>query len=111
MIFDTDAMKPRSLIYLCFSLLLLFAQQMAFAGALDHVQKTVFDHQCTYDEGEAADGHLSKHLLIDEFDDAPMAVFAMPHMASIAIAHIEVAFDQFFHIASPHYFSRAPPVV
>jgi len=103
-------MKSRSFIYLCFSLLLLFSQQVAFAGALDHVQKTVFDHQCTYDEGEAADGHLSKHLLIDEYDDAPMASFVAPHIASLAVAHVEGAFDQFFHIASPLYFSRAPPV-
>lgn len=103
-------MKSRSFLYLCFSLLLLFSQQMAFAGALDHVQSTVFDHQCTYDEGEAADGDLSKHLLIDEYDDAPVAAFATPNMVSAAVPHVEGGFDQFFHIASPLYFSRAPPV-
>jgi len=105
-----DAMKSRPFIHLCFSLLLLFAQQFAFAGALDHVQQTVFDHQCSVEEGDAADGELSKHLLIDEYDDAPPSVFVIPPAPSLAAQSVAVACDQFFRIASPHYFSRAPPL-
>lgn len=103
-------MKSRSFLYICFSLMLLFSQQIAFAGALDHVQKTAFDHQCAYEEGDAADSHLSKHLLIDEYDDAPMAALVVPQFANVAVPHADWAFAQFLHIVAPHYFSRAPPL-
>ncbi|MDQ7968135.1 MAG: hypothetical protein REI95_00695 [Oxalicibacterium faecigallinarum] len=102
-------MKSRSLMTLCLSLLLLFSQQMAFAGALDHVQRTAFDHQCTMEEGAAADGELFKHLAIDECDDAPTSAVYSPAVHKTIFHTAAVAFEQLFYVTPSHYFSRAPP--
>ena len=106
-----DAMKSRLFINLCLSLLLLCAQQFAFAGALAHVQQTAFDHQCSVVEGDAADGKLSKHLLIDEYDDGPQPVFIMPINLSVASSCDTWVCEPLFQLVSPHYSSRAPPLV
>lgn len=102
-------MKSRSFLSICLAMLLLFAQHAAFAGAMDHVQRTVFDHQCTLEEGDAADGNLFKHLAIDECDDAPTSAVLSPAVHKTAFYSVTRTFEQLFHVTPPHYFSRAPP--
>ncbi|MFC7287701.1 hypothetical protein ACFQPC_06590 [Herminiimonas glaciei] len=105
-------MKSRSsFVYIWFAFLLLFSQHVAFAGALTFVQQTAFDHQCTLEEGDSADGNLSKHLALDEFDDGASSLSISAFVPQLIVARLEVTFEQFLSVASLPYRSRAPPLV
>jgi hypothetical protein len=104
-------MKSRFLSHIWLSLVLLFAQQIAFADALTHAHHSVSHHQCTFEEAACADSDVNGHSALDDFDNGLVSSFVQSVLSNMQVAQTQSLRSQFLSLVSPFYFSRAPPLL
>jgi hypothetical protein len=104
-------MKSRFFAQVWLSLLLLFAQQIALADAISYASHAPSHHQCTYDEGASADADSNIHFGLDNFDNGLVSSYVIPVLANGQKPQAQGLFSGFCSPVSPHYLSRAPPLL
>jgi hypothetical protein len=108
-------MKSRIFANLCLSLLLLFAQHVAFADAFSHhSHHTISDQttQCALEEGSSSsdDGDASNHVSFDDFNGL-VSAFVFPALDHSPQSQSQSLSGDFFTVLSQYYSTRAPPIL
>lgn len=102
-------MKSRLLSSIWLSLLLLFAQQVAFADSLVHAYDSVSDtHQYAFEESSSDDA--SRHFALDNFSGLP-STFTPPVLSGWNAMQIPNGISRLVTFVSSYYSSRAPPLL
>ncbi len=102
-------MKSRLLSSIWLSLLLLFAQQVAFADSLVHAYDSFSDHQYAFEESASSDD-ASRHFALDNFSGLP-STFTPPVLAGWNPVQIPDGISRLVTFVSSYYSSRAPPLL
>jgi hypothetical protein len=104
-------MKSRLLSSIWLSLLLLFAQQVAFAGSVIHAYDSGSDtHQYAFEESSSSDDDASRHFTLDNFSGLPSS-FSLPVLSSWNAVQVPTGISRLVTVVSPYYSSRAPPLL
>lgn len=102
-------MKSRLLSTVWLSLLLLFAQQVAFADSLGHAYGSTSDHQYAFEERSSSDD-AARHLFLDNFDGLP-STFSLPVTPSWTTVYATTGIVRIAAVVTRFYSSRAPPLL
>jgi hypothetical protein len=101
-------MKSRLLSSIWLSLLLLFAQQVAFADSLVHAYDSD-THQYAFEESSSSDD-TGRHLALDNFTGLPSS-FTLPVLSGWNAMQVPTGISRAIAAVTPYYSSRAPPLL
>lgn len=88
---------------------MLFGQHVALAESL--TQYTSGDHQCAVEESGVSDSDAGQHVANNDFDDGIFFVLTLPVNAPVPLPQADRQATEFVSVVSPHYPTRAPPVL
>ena len=103
-------MKSRLLSTIWLSLLLLFSQQIAFAGTLKQACNSVADsHQYAFEDDSSSDD-AGRQLFLDDLTGLPTS-FTLPVIAGYVEVPVETGIIRLSPVVLSYYSSRAPPLL